>query len=83
LDVIVYTKPGCENSQRIKTLLYEKGVAFREHVCADGQVSTDACKADGISLQGAAQAPVTIVDGVVIEGMDRAQIEQAIGWIGF
>lgn len=82
MDVIVYTKQGCENSRRIKELLAEKGVAFHEHLLADQR--PDGCdgKVDPRWLQSA-EAPVTVVDGVVIEGMNRAQIEQAIGWVGF
>ena len=80
MEVIVYTKPGCDNSQRIKQLLEDRGVDFQEHVCADGKL--DPQKLNGLKLE-AEEVPVTVIDGVAIAGMDRAQIEQAIGWVGF
>lgn len=80
MEVIVYTKPGCDNSRRIKEILEDRGVEFQEHVCADGKV-------DGRELKGvtgeARNVPLTVIDGVAIAGMNRAQIEQAIGWVGF
>ncbi|GAC1483352.1 MAG: hypothetical protein PVSMB9_09170 [Candidatus Dormibacteria bacterium] len=80
MEVIVYTKPGCDSSRRIKEILEDRGVEFQEHVCADGKV-------DGRDLRGmdieAGNVPLTVIDGVPISGMNRSQIEQAIGWIGF
>ncbi len=80
MEVIVYTKPGCDNSRRIKEILEDRGVEFQEHVCADG-------KLDGRELREvkgeARNVPLTVIDGVPIAGMNRAQIEQAIGWVGF
>ncbi|MDQ6883178.1 MAG: glutaredoxin family protein [Candidatus Dormibacteraeota bacterium] len=80
MEVIVYTKPGCDSSRRIKEILEDRGVEFQEHVCADG-------KLDGRELKGvtgdARNVPFTVIDGVAISGMNRAQIEQAIGWVGF
>ena len=80
MEVIVYTKPGCDSSRRIKEILEDRGVAFQEHICADGKV-------DGRDLRGmdieASSVPLTVIDGVPISGMNRSQIEQAIGWIGF
>jgi glutaredoxin len=80
MEVIVYTKPGCDSSRRIKEILDDCGVEFQEHVCADG-------KLDGRDLRGLDVAvesvPLTVIDGVPISGLNRSQIEQAIGWIGF
>lgn len=80
MEVIVYTRPDCESSRRIKEILSDRGVAFEEHVCADGKV-------DGRDLHDldvdVKDVPLTVVDGVPIQGLQRAQIEQAIGWIGF
>jgi glutaredoxin len=80
MDVIVYTRPDCESSRRIKELLADRGVDFKEHVCADG--TTDLKELRGLDL-GVKDVPVTVIDGVPIPGMQRAEIEQAIGWIGF
>jgi glutaredoxin len=80
MDVIVYTRPDCESSRRIKELLADRGVDFKEEVCADG--SPNAKELRGLDLD-VKDVPVTVIDGVPIAGMQRAQIEQAIGWIGF
>ncbi len=80
MEVIVYTRPGCEHSRRIKELLAEKGVAFQEHVCADGKVDNRDLRQFEIDVS---QVPLTVVDGVAIPGLNRPRIEQAIGWVGF
>jgi glutaredoxin len=80
MEVIVYTKPGCDNSRRIKEILEDRGVAYQEHVCADGKIESNDLR--GLDLREES-VPLTVIDGVPISGMDRAQIEQAIGWVGF
>jgi glutaredoxin len=77
MEVIVYTRPDCESSRRIKEILENRGVAFQEHICADG-------KLDGKDLRNLdIEVPLTVIDGVPIAGLQQAKIEQAIGWIGF
>ncbi len=80
MEVVVYTRPGDEDSRRIKELLSDIGVAFEEHICADGKLDRKELRSLDI---GATQVPLTVVDGVAIQGMNRARIEQAIGWVGF
>ena len=79
MDVIVYTRPDCESSRRIKELLADRGVDFKEHVCADGTLTQELTSLD-LDVK---DVPVTVIDGVAIAGLQRAEIEQAIGWIGF
>src|SRR2546423_380936 len=38
MEVIVYTRPDCESSRRIKEILEDRGVTFQEHICADGKL---------------------------------------------
>lgn len=80
MEVIVYTRPGCEDSRLIKELLAEKGVEFEEHVCANGKLDGKDLSGLGIDVR---EVPLTVVDGVPIPGWHRSQIEQAIGWSGF
>ncbi len=80
MNVVVYTQPGDENSKRIKDLLSGIGVDFEEHVCADGKVDGKELRSLDIAVS---QVPLTVVDGVAIPGMNRARIEQAVGWVGF
>ena len=80
MEVVVYTRPDCESSKRIKEILSDRGVAFQEHVCADGKLDGKDLRTLDIEFR---QVPLTVVDGVPIAGLQQAQIEQAIGWIGF
>jgi glutaredoxin len=80
MEVIVYTRPDCENSRRIKEILEDKGVQFQEHVCANGKL--DGQDLSGLDIQ-VEEVPLTVIDGIAIAGMQRSQIEQAIGWSGF
>ena len=80
MDVVVYSRPNDESSRRIKEILTDRGVEYREQVCADGKLDRKALLLLDIQVE---EAPVTGVDGVPIAGMDRARIEQAIGWVGF
>jgi glutaredoxin len=80
MNVIVYTRPDCESSRRIKELLADRGVEFKEHLCADGKLGAKELRDFDLDVE---DAPVTVIDGVPIAGLQRAEIEQAIGWIGF
>ena len=80
MEVIVYTRPDCESSRLIKEILADRGVAFQEHVCADGKLDGKDLRTLDIEF---GQVPLTVIDGVPIAGLQQAQIEQAIGWIGF
>jgi glutaredoxin len=79
MEVIVYTRPDCDSSRRIKEILADRGVAFQEHCCADGTEPEDLSKLNLAEKD----IPVTVIDGVPIAGLQRAEIEQAIGWVGF
>ena len=80
MEVIVYTRPDCESSRRIKEILSDRGVAFQEHVCADGKLDGKDLRTLDIEVR---EVPLTVLAGVPISGLQQAQIEQAIGWIGF
>jgi glutaredoxin len=80
MEVIVYTRPDCESSRRIKEILENRGVAFQEHICADGKLDGKDLRNLDIEVR---QVPLTVIDGVPIAGLQQAKIEQAIGWIGF
>jgi glutaredoxin len=80
MEVIVYTRPDCESSRRIKEILSDRGVTFQEHVCADGKLDGNDLRNLDIEVR---DVPLTVIDGVAIAGLQQAQIEQAIGWIGF
>lgn len=78
MDVVVYTRPDCESSRRIKEILADRGVPFQERICADGKLDAKDLRNLDIVVD---QVPLTVIDGVPIAGLKQAQIEQAIGWI--
>ena len=80
MEVVVYTRPDCESSRQIKEILENRGVAFQEHVCADGKLDGKDLRNLDIEVR---EVPLTVIDGVAIAGLQQAKIEQAIGWIGF
>ena len=78
MEVVVYTRPGDEQGRRIKEILSDKGVDFREYVFPGGKLNGELRALD----IGVSQLPLTVVDGVAIQGLNRPRIEQAIGWVG-
>lgn len=80
MEVVVYTRPDCESSRRIKEILSDRGVQFQEHICADGKVDGTDLRNLDIDIN---DVPLTVIDGQPIVGLQRAEIEQAIGWVGF
>jgi hypothetical protein len=80
MEVIVYSRPNDESSRRVKELLADRGVEYQEHVCADGKLDGKDLRILDIQVN---EVPLAVVDGVAISGLDRARIEQAIGWVGF
>src|SRR3989442_13603213 len=79
MEVVVYTRPGDEDSRRIKELLSDVGVAFEEHVCADGKLNGKQMRSLDI---GVSQRPLTVVDGAAIPDRNRAPTEQCVGRVG-
>src|SRR5881398_3246225 len=63
MEVIVYTRPDCESSRRIKEILENRGVAFQEHVCADGKLDGKDLRNLDIDVK---DVPLTVVDGLVL-----------------
>ena len=80
MEVIVYSRPDDESSRRVKELLSDRGVEYQEHVCSDGKLDGKDLRLFDIQVN---EVPLAVVDGVPISGLDRARIEQAIGWVGF
>ena len=80
MEVIVYSRPDDEGSRRLKEILTDRGVDYLEHVCADGKLDGNDLRLLDIQVN---EIPLTVIDGVPISGLDRARIEQAIGWVGF
>ena len=72
--------PTAKAAGGIKEILENRGVAFKEHICADGKLDGNDLRNLDIDVK---DFPLTVIDGGPIAGLQQAQIEQAIGWIGF
>src|SRR5438445_10502268 len=79
MEVIVYTRPDCESSRRIKEILENRGVAFEEHICADGKLDGKDRRNLDIDVR---KVHLTVIDGVPIARLHQHKIEKAIGCIG-
>jgi glutaredoxin 3 len=72
MNVIVYTSPTCPYCTMVKEFLSQRGIGFQER-----DVSRDPSYAQElVSSTGQMGVPVTIIDGQVVVGFDRARLEQ-------
>lgn len=74
MDITVYSSPTCPYCRMVKEFLSQKGAGFTEL-----DVSRDSAAArELVSSTGQMGVPVTVIDGQVIVGFDRAQLERAL-----
>jgi len=74
MEVIVYTTPTCPYCHQVKGFLSQRGIKFTER-----DVSVDrAAATEMIQKTGQRAVPVTIIDGQVIIGFDRARLEDLL-----
>jgi glutaredoxin 3 len=74
MEVVVYTTPTCPYCHHVKDFLSKRGVKFTER-----DVSGDrAAASDMIQKTGQRGVPVTVIDGQVVVGFDRAKLEQLL-----
>ena len=74
MSVIVYSTPTCSYCSLAKDYLREKGISFTDY-----NVAQDMKKADEmVKKSGQMGVPVLDVNGRVIVGFNKAEIEQAL-----
>lgn len=71
--VTVYSTQACPYCHMAKDYLKEKGVSFE-----DIDVGADTAKAEEIVKSGQMGVPVIDVDGKIIIGFNRAEIDKAL-----
>lgn len=77
-SVTIYTSPTCGYCRQAKQFLAERGVPYAEHdVTADQQAA-----AEMIRLSNQRGVPVIVIDGQVIVGFNRPQIERLLSGAG-
>ena len=73
--VLVYSTPTCPYCVRLKQYLTEKNIAFEEF-----DVGTDQAKAEEmIKKSGQMGVPVIDIDGKIVVGFDKPEIQKALG----
>ncbi len=82
MSVIVYSMPNCPKCAAAKVVLKRHGVAFEEFdVVEDKERAREMVeKRRSVREEGSREAmmPVVDIEGIIIEGFDRARIEQAL-----
>jgi glutaredoxin 3 len=72
VNIIVYTSPTCGYCRMLKEFLTQRGISFEER-----DVSRDPSYAQElVRSTGQMGVPVTIIDGQIVVGFDRARLEQ-------
>jgi glutaredoxin 3 len=72
MDAIVYTSPTCPYCTMVKEFLSQRGVSFEER-----DVSRDPSYAQElVNSTGQMGVPVTIINGQIVVGFDRARLAQ-------
>lgn len=73
-EVVVYTTPTCGYCHQVKQYLSQRGLPFTEHdVAADPRAA-----AEMVHLSGQRGVPVVVIDGQVVVGFDRPQLDQLL-----
>ena len=74
MSVTVYSTPTCGFCHQVKAYLDQRGVPFAEH-----DVSRDRAAAmEMVRLSGQQGVPVVVIDGQVVVGFNRPQIDRLL-----
>ncbi len=72
--IIIYTTPTCPYCQQAKAFFKEKGLNYEEKNVAADQTAAQ----EMIEKSGQMGVPVIEIDGQIIVGFDRAELEKAL-----
>ena len=73
-EITIYTTPACPWCNKVKNLLQEKGVNFKEIDVAN---NPDGAK-EMLELTGQRGVPVTVIGEDVIVGFNRSEFERLL-----
>jgi len=74
-DVKVYTTPVCPFCHRVKSYLDEKGIKYENVNVSSSQSAVD----EMVKISGQMGVPVVTVDGEVVVGFDKEQLDRLLG----
>ena len=78
MDVVIYSKRGCTESAVMRDYLARMGVSFRE-LTVDGDANA---RAEWEDYDGQVTPLVVIDQKRIVRGLDRARLDQVLGFIG-
>jgi len=73
-NIVIYTTPTCPYCQQAKAFFKAKGVTYTEKNVAEDQAAAQ----EMIDKSGQMGVPVIDVDGKMVVGFDRAELEKLI-----
>ena len=79
MDVVIYCREGCEDSQVMREYLDRLGVDYRLRTVQNGDPRATSEWED---LDGDVTPLVVIDHRQIVRGLDRARLDQHLGWIG-
>ena len=78
MDVVIYSRLGCSESAVIRDYLSRLGISFREM-----RVDGDAAALQEWEDFDGQVTPLVVVDHKrIVRGLDRARLDQVLGFIG-
>ncbi len=78
MDVVIYSKRGCTESAVMRDYLARMGVSFRE-LAVDGDANA---RAEWEDYDGQVTPLIVIDHKRIVRGLDRARLDQVLGFIG-
>ena len=79
MDIVIYSKAGCEESEVMRAYLQGMGLNPRLRRVDEGD---SAARQEWEDFDGQV-TPLTVIDQrQIIRGFDRTRVDQLIGWVG-
>jgi glutaredoxin len=78
MDAVIYTRDGCEESVVMRDYLTSLGIPSRMRA-VDGDAGA---RREWEDLDGQVTPLLVIDQRQIVRGLDRARVDQLVGWIG-
>jgi glutaredoxin len=78
MDAVIYTRDGCKDSEVMREYLRGLGIESRMRA-VDGDA---VARREWEDLDGQVTPLLVIDQRQIVRGLDRARVDQLVGWIG-
>lgn len=78
MDAVIYTRDGCLESEVMREYLHSLGIQSRVRA-VDGDATA---RREWEDLDGQVTPLLVIDQRQIVRGLDRARVDQLVGWIG-